>query len=415
MLSPANRNVTTDAPPELPDSFSEMNVVTACAGRNNHQRPAGLFAFACRILKDRNLYGSLAFAETAESLRLNLQALHAGEGDRVVGVTSSGDLLLALLASRPDAVRGFDANTVQTVLTHLKAAAVSVLSVDDYLGFMGVTGAEPAARMGTFNRISRSMPPHARRELLKRQKVIEGGILNYGMTHLIIQVMTAVVSRLLHPESMALFLGRCGTDQDRLEKLDQLQQNRSFRYLLQPFLKAAGPGLKWLFFPHRFCRISSRPDEIIADFFTVFRDLLVRGVRSNPVLCRSAVGRLHPEWRQYFYNESTFRCIRKNINRLSLETADIISGLRRVADGWATRVYLSNVPDYLSAAQLSDLVCELQRVAAPGARIVYYSLYDDDQLRALGAPVPKKELRAVRDSDNVCIYPMIMIRRKGMA
>jgi len=412
MITRANQKITTEASLDQNEPYAAPAVCPTLTGPDNGFHYSGIFRFAYRMISDRNLYGALAFAETAESLRLNLDALQVGHRDRVVGVTSSGDLLLALLAAGPQSVVGFDANNAQTVLAHLKAAAIASLSVENYLHFMGLIEADPQARVTTFNRISRSMPSFARRDMLQKQKLVEEGILNQGMTHLIIQVLRAALARVMSAHSLKLFLGNCGTNEDRSNRLHQLTQKWSIRYLLQPLLKAVAPRLKWLFFPHRFCRISSRPDEIIADFFTTFRNLLVQGVRANPVLCRSAVGNIHPEWWQYLYNDLTFQQIRNHLPSLSLDTADILSGLRRIADGWATRIYLSNVADYLSEEQLKELVHEVKRATAPGARIVYCSMYDQDLLHMLGPQIPENELQALKDSDNVFIYPIIMVRKR---
>jgi S-adenosylmethionine:diacylglycerol 3-amino-3-carboxypropyl transferase len=369
--------------------------------------------FARRMIIDRNLYGSLAFAETGESLHLNIRALQVGSNDRVVGVTSSGDLLLSLLAAGPESVIGIDANNAQTVLAHLKAAAVATLSVEEYLRFMGLMEEDPRDRLVTFSRISRDMPSFARRYLLARQKLVAEGILNQGMTHRIIQVLRAALALVMSRQTLNLFLGASGTDAERSEALHLLTHKWPIRYLIQPILRAAAPLLKWLFFPHRFCRISSRPDEIIGDFFTTFRPLLVQGIRKNPVLSRSALGHIHPEWWQHLYNDGAFQQIKNNLVRLSLTTADILSGLRQIGDGWATRVYLSNVADYLSEEELCKMVAEVQRAAAPGARIVYCSMYDRDLLSTLGPQIPASELGALRESDNVFIYPLIMVRTRG--
>ena len=48
------------------------------------QSPRGLRRFIYRMVKDRDLYGELAFAETAESLRMNVAAMRVGREDRVV-------------------------------------------------------------------------------------------------------------------------------------------------------------------------------------------------------------------------------------------------------------------------------------------------------------------------------------------
>ena len=168
---------------------------------------SGICQFVLRMVLDRNLYGALAFAETGESLHLNIRALQVGSGDRVVGVTSSGDLLLALLAAGPESVIGIDANRAQTVLAHLKAAAMATLSVEEYLRFMGPMEADPRDRLATFSRISRDMPSFARRYMLTRQKLVAEGILNQGMTHRIIQVLKAALALVMSRQTVNLFLG----------------------------------------------------------------------------------------------------------------------------------------------------------------------------------------------------------------
>jgi S-adenosylmethionine:diacylglycerol 3-amino-3-carboxypropyl transferase len=413
MIIRAQSETVSDASLDHSQSCALPSFNQAIASPQKQFPHVDICRFARRMILDRNLYGSLAFAETGESLRLNIQALQAGSGDRVVGVTSSGDLLLSLLAAGPESVIGIDANNAQTALTHLKAAALESLPVEEYLRFMGLMEADPQDRLATFNRISRTMPSFARRYLLGRQELVLEGILNQGMTHLIIQVLRAALALVMSRQTLNLFLGASGTDAERSEALHQLTQKWPMRYLLQPILRAAAPLLKWLFFPHRFCRISRRPDEIIGDFFTTFRPLLVQGIRENPVLSRSALGHIHPEWWQHLYNDRTFQQIRNNLSRLSLTTTDILSGLRQINDGWATRIYLSNVADYLSADDLCSLVEEVQRAAAPGARILYCSMYDQDLLSALGPQIPESELRALRESDNVFIYPLIMVRTRG--
>jgi S-adenosylmethionine:diacylglycerol 3-amino-3-carboxypropyl transferase len=370
----------------------------------------GLSRFIMRIFRDRSLYGSLAFAETAESLRLNLDALQVKTGDRVVGVTSSGDLLLSLLSSGPEKIIGFDANPIQTALAHLKLVAITALSVENYLQLMGIYAADPCFRIELFDRVSRLLPPVVVKDLRLSYAQIGRGILNCGMTHLMIGACVSICRRLLGSETMTLLLGTCGTDNDRREALSQLQSRRLMRCIIQPVLACLAPLLKWLLFPHRLCRISRRPDEIIANPLIAFRELLVQGLKENPVLCRSATGHIHPEWRSHFYNDNTFKAIRDHSHRLTLDNADIITGLSRIDTGWATSVYLSNVPDYLSSRDLIILIREMQRVTAPGARVVYYSLYAHDLLKSFGSPLPTPQLQALQDSDTVAIYPLIMVR-----
>src|ERR1700704_5526514 len=289
-----------DAAIEIPISSSHL-----LSDEQRQNTPArSVLKFVSRMIKDRNLYGALAFAETAESLRLNIAALQVSSDDNVLGITASGDLLLSLLASSPKAVVGFDANKAQTAISHLKVTSILTFSVEDYKRFMGILPMRANLRLQLLNRISRALPFDSRREILKMAVLANAGILNSGMSHTIVELLSAIARVLMTKDTAALFFGERGNNQERLEKLLQIKSSPLIRYALQPFLRRLAPRLKWLLFPHRFCDISNRPEEIIYDFFTVFQDLLVQGIRANPVLCRPAVGALHKEWDDCLYNEN---------------------------------------------------------------------------------------------------------------
>ena len=374
--------------------------------------PAGLGSFAERVLKERNLYGALAFAETAESLRLCQAALRVGPGDRVAGIGSSGDMLLSFLAEGAAEVVGFDTNPTQVALSRLKLAAIERLSVEDYLKPFGVAAASARWRLELFDRLSRATPPDVRRLLIRRRGWVPKGILNHGMTHLIIRTLVTTVSRLVDRETLDLFLGEHGTDAERARSLDALVARPSTRLVVSPFAGRFAAQLKWLFFPHKLCRVSERPDEMIADFFETFRPLFVRGAKNNPVLARSAQGDLHPEWSAHLYDEARFETIAAAAARIRFETSDLTRGLEALPARWATKVYLSNAPDYLTEDELSALVEQVRRVAAPGARVLHLSLLDQDRIGdRLGVEAPG--LGALRATDNVHLYPSIALRVLG--
>ncbi|MCB9649410.1 MAG: DUF3419 family protein [Deltaproteobacteria bacterium] len=271
--------------------------------------PAGLGSFAERVLRERNLYGALAFAETAESMRLSQAALQVGSGDRVVGIGSSGDMLLSLVSEGADEVVGFDTNPTQVALASLKLAAIQHLTVEEYLKLFGVVAASGRWRLELFDRLSRATTSEVRRTLMRRRGWVPKGVLNHGMTHLIIRAMVTAVARLVDKETLELFLGEHGSDAERARSLDALLARRSTRAVVEPFAQRFAAQLKWLFFPHKLCRVSERPDEMIADFFTTFRPLFIRGAKGNPVLARSAQGDLHPEWTAHLYDEARFEAI----------------------------------------------------------------------------------------------------------
>jgi S-adenosylmethionine:diacylglycerol 3-amino-3-carboxypropyl transferase len=365
---------------------------------------SGLTAFARRIVADRNLYGALAFAETAESLSLVRAALAPTLGDRVAGVTSSGDVLLMLAAHGAREVVGFDSNGVQTAIAELKRMAMIHLDVPAYRRFFGLDRDEGAARRRIFERLARGP---VRRAFPRRH--VEAGLLDRGMTYLIIRALTAALARVVDADTMALFLGHRGEDRDRARALDDLLARPVGRRVLVPALARAGAPLRWLFFPHTLCRVSTRPEAMIEAFFDTFRPLFVHGARANPVLSRAATGVLHPEWGEALLSPARFSAVARDPDRVRFETCSIADGLASLPAGWATKVYLSNVPDYLDASGLAALARALHHAAAPGARVLYFSLCDEDRLADHLGP-EREESPQIRAQDTVFLYPGIVVR-----
>lgn len=367
-------------------------------------RVSGLSAFARRIVAERNLYGALAFAETAESLSLIREALAPALGDRVAGVSSSGDVLLMMAAHGAHEVAGFDSNPVQTALANLKLAAAIHLDVPAYRRFFGLDRAPPAERVEVFERLARH---EVRRAFTRGQ--IEAGILDRGMTFLIIRALTAALRRVVDPGTMRLFLGEVGSDADRARALDALLARPVARAALIPALAASGAQLQWLFFPHVLCRVSARPQQMIARFFETFRPLFVGGAHDNPVLSRAATGVLHPEWEEALLSPARFVVIGRAAERIRFATRSLSEGLAGLPEGWATQIYLSNVPDYLDDSGLDALATAIRHAAGERARVLYFSLCDEDRLGSrLGPEHP--ELPAIRARDTVFLYPTIVLR-----
>lgn len=363
----------------------------------------GLRAFVGRLAIERNLYGALAFAETAESLRLIRVALEPKPGDRIAGITSSGDVLLALAACGAEVV-GFDHNPVQTALAEMKRAAMSSLDVARYRGLFGVDAMDPAARKALFEALE--MPENARSELRRQRGLIEAGALNRGMTYLIIRALAGLLKRLIDDGELALFMGDEGSDADRAAALHKFTKRGVTAKFLAPLLARHAAQLKWIFFPHTICRVSERPDQMIAAFFETFAPLFTKGARANPVLCRAATDHVHPEWLDELYSPQIFAAIKQA--KASFETSSFTEGLRSLPEKWATQIYLSNAPDYLTEPQLDELAEVIKQKAQPDAKILYFSLCDLDRFGArLGAT---HDVQHLHEMDNVCLYPAIVLR-----
>ncbi len=371
---------------------------------HNHDIKKSSFNFFSRLLMESNVYGTLSFAETAESLALTRKALAIETGDCVVGATSSGDILLTAVAQGATKVIGFDMNPMQTALANLKLTAIQNMCVEDYMRFLGIDAAPPQSRIFIYNQLSELLPKESHQLFSRRKDLIYSGLLNCGMTYLIIHMITKVFKRLMNKNTFSLFFGHTGTDKDRLEKLDSFIHKLYVRLIIKPFFHLTAPVLKWFFFPRLICQVSKRPTEMVANFFQTFQPLFEHGILANPVLCRAASKTLHTEWREELYNENSFKVIRKVSNQIVFKTASIFSALAELPDCYANKVYISNIPDYLTGKELIKLSNELKRITKPGARLLYLSLSDVDRFdNSFGSLLDGSELNAIQQLDNVHI------------
>lgn len=304
--------------------------------------------------------------EDPEVLRL---ALRVTSDDRVLSVTSGGDLVIGLLLEDPQQVVSIDLNPIQTCLLELKLACFRAFSYPDMLAFLGVRPCDRRLRL--FDRLEPYISSAARTYWSAHPQLISGGVLRQGRQDRYFFRFGTLLRFLLGPKRVdsLLSMRNRGEQQDFFDR--QLNCRR-WRWLFN------------LFFSRTVMSRSMDPAH--------FR--LIHHIRFGPLLRRQAdrVLREVPVWENFFVHwvltrsypggvcmppylrESCFETIRSRLDRITLVTEELETFLVNQPTASFSKFNLSNVFDWMSESAFTVLLNELARVARPEARLCYYNL-----------------------------------------
>ncbi len=327
-----------------------------------------------RRIRDAVVYRPLAFAEPAESIELAQMALAVPAGGSVAGITSSGDILLALLADGAGRVRGFDANPVQTALARLKLALCGRVPAERATEFLGLAAATRDERMAQWAELRAAMGDDA--EILERFDV-GGGVVNSGTTRKLFRWMSTAMRACIGRAATERLVGAGSTEADRLRLLEELRGRALYRWLLRPVLSGGGRLFQHFLYPPALCANSDHPRRALRDILLSYRRLFEVGFHDNPVLGRHLTGEIPREQLRRLYSNEPWAEVRRRAGDIRFETAVIQKGLMSLERGSVDAIYLSNAPDYLRPDGLRELAAAVRHAARPGARVYYLSLDDE--------------------------------------
>ncbi len=161
-----------------------------------------------------SFYSRLSYSFGNEDWNTEQKALQIQPSDRVLCVTASGDRPLNLLTTELKQLVAVDANPLQNALFDLKRVALSKLSYNNYLAFIGVDSCQK--RLETYSQIEKSLDPMTSALWEQLPKKIKRGVLYEGS----VEKMLTIGSTLIR-----LFRGK---KIDSLFAIDSLQEQQKF-------------------------------------------------------------------------------------------------------------------------------------------------------------------------------------------
>lgn len=336
--------------------------------------------------KPNTFFSRLSYSFGNEDWESERKALRIQPGNRVFCITASGDRPLHLLLDDCSEVVSIDANPIQNYLMNLKCAAMKHLEYQDYLSFLG--GSQGTRRNETLKKIIPHMDKEAAAFWMQNPKMVEEGVLYQG-----------AVERWLQRAAILMRLFR-GRKLKRLFAMDNLEEQRVFLdeewntvIWKKLFDLALNPRLTQLFLrdPGLYENLDPgiRPGTYILNRMNAcMHRFLAKESQMMSLIFRGTVSK--EAYPPYLTQEGTEK-IKPRIDRVKVETADVVSFLEKAKDESFDCFSLSDVASYLCKEDFHRVIKAIYRTARPGARFSIREFLSGHKMPAEVAPFFQRE------------------------
>lgn len=313
----------------------------------------------------------LFFAQVREDPRVEIAALAPRATDRIVCVTSGGCTALSLLAAGAAEVHAIDLNRAQNHVAELKFVAVRRLDRRGAIAFLGGLPASRSDRAATYALIRGELTAGARAYWDRHRSAIRGGVLNAGASERFIGLVTWLLRNAVLKAGAVDRLLACRTLDEQREVFRREWDTRRWRLLFAVLLNRW--AMSRAYDPAFFAHVGR------ADFAEHFRQLAEHALTDVPVsdnyfLHQMLTGRYpveEPDGVPPYLGEAGSRVVAANRRALYLVDGNILAYLRAVPDRSVNGLALSNIAEWMTPPEVRALFVEVERIAAPGARVVF--------------------------------------------
>jgi S-adenosylmethionine-diacylglycerol 3-amino-3-carboxypropyl transferase len=310
----------------------------------------------------------LFFAQVREDARAEIEALHPAEHETVAVVSSGGCTALSLLASGAGHVIGVDRNATQNHLVELKAAAAA-LGARDATAFLG--GVASTERRDVYAQLRDSLTAPARLYWDGRPEAIARGVLAVGVSERFIAAVVAALRVAVHPRGRITRLLDCQTVDEQRALFEGEWDTRRWRALFAILCNRL--AFRSTYPPAFFANVEN------PSFAQHFRRLAEHAITELPVadnyfLHQMLTGSYPvdvPDGVPAYLSPAGCDAVTHGRNRLTLTDGGMTECLATRPDASVDAFALSNICEWMDAAQIDGLFREVLRTAAPGARLVY--------------------------------------------
>jgi S-adenosylmethionine-diacylglycerol 3-amino-3-carboxypropyl transferase len=316
------------------------------------------------------LPNGIAYSQCWEDPATGVTALELRGTDDLLVVTSGGCNALALALEEPRTVTAIDRNPAQNHLLELKLAAAVALEHEAFVRFLGARPSD--GRASTYRELRPLLTPAARAFWDEQPSAIEGGVIHSGRFERYLAVFRERVLPLMHPRARVEELLALRDLSDQARFYERVWNNRRWRFLFRVFF---GRFLQTRLGRHpdvfRYVEIRSVGDHYRERARHALVELPVHG---NYFLEYIVTGEYRdPSRMPPYLLERNFAALRRSAARIRIVTGPLEGLLARVSTDSFSAFYLSDVFEWMSAAQYERTLSQVARAARDGARVCYYN------------------------------------------
>ncbi len=321
-------------------------------------------------IQHRADFSAIRYAQCWEDSRLLAAALKP-RGRACLSIGSAGDNSFALLAAGAVSVTAVEMNPAQIACIELRRAAYLVL---EHVEFLELLGSRPSLRrVALYEKCRATLPDTARDFWDARREAISDGIGSAGKFERYFAMFRKWVLPLAHSQKRVRALLEPRSADERERFYDEVWDNRRWRWIFQAFFSRTVMGALGRD-PGFFKYVEgSVADRILA---RTRHALVELDPAENPYLHWILTG-THGEVLPEALEEKNFAVIRTALleGRFEVVSDSLEGWLDEVHDRRRYDAFnLSDIFEYMSEANMLDVLERIIAGAAPAARLAYWNM-----------------------------------------
>lgn len=328
------------------------------------------------------------FGLSQEDERTEARALHLSPADRVLAITSAGEMPLSILSLGVSRVVAVDIDPAQVCLARLKLAAACTLGREEAIGFLGYRPASPGDRMRWLDAVTAPLPVGEQAFWAAHRGRLGDGAIWAGRFERYLRRITRVAVPLLGRARIEGIFA-CASVAEQEAYFDAELDLPALRTLLRVMFNRkvyAHRGMD----PRSLQYRTSADEPLGVQFFRQFRDALTRTpARENHLMQLVLLGStLSDDCVPAYLSSTGVERLRANADGVEFLLVDVLEHLRRCPSGAFDKVHLSNLPDWMDQEGFErTLTLVNDKIARPGRAVWRYLHRDRPVPASLAASV----------------------------
>ncbi len=312
-------------------------------------------------------FSFIRYANCWEDAELLVEALEPAPGKRILSIASAGDNLFRLLADGCEIV-AVDLNAAQLAAVELRKAAIKNLSYYKFLRFAGI---EPCgSRPATYKLLRSDLSTDARAFWDSQGRSIEKGFIFDGKFERYFSLFRKQLIPLIHSKKTVAKLLEPKTREERITFYNKKWNNARWQMIFRLFFSRKLMGVLGRdpsFFKQVEGKVSSKLLER-AEYALTELD-----TSNNPyltfILTGSFSGALPP-----YLEVDNYLKIQSNTHNLTIHHGTVQSALTEYEPQSFDGFNLSDIFEYLTEEESTEVYGELLKSAKPSARLAYWNM-----------------------------------------
>lgn len=175
----------------------------------------------------------IRYANCWEDADVLIPALGIHSGDRVFSIGSAGDNSFSMLVNDPELVVAVDINPIQLQLIELKKAAITTLSYEEFLQFLGFQTC--VNRWDLFQKVKVLLTTEQQELWTLKREEIEEGIIYQGKFEKYFSLFRQKILPLIHSKKRVARLFAEKSEEEQKKYFQEKWNNRRWRMLFKVF------------------------------------------------------------------------------------------------------------------------------------------------------------------------------------